>query len=553
MKMRGLILSLVLLVPSYALAEDLYFGESVAGSANGSSCANQLSAANFNNASFWGVGAGKISAGDTAHLCGTITTNLTAAGSGSAGNVVTILFETAAVLSPSACGSSGCLNLTSKSYMVVDGGTACGWVAMVNVDCNGRIYNTTVRPAGDNYGVVALSCVSCEFRNVRYGPFYTRTANDGNNPSGNSRVIFTSGIAGSDPFLVHHNSFEHAASSVVFIPGASTAGLAIYNNYFHEVNSSVDISNNNDGIVLAATVHDNHIGGTGNWDEPGCVAGHHNSLHAFGILGGNGGYNSGVKFYNNYVDGYWGSCSTAELFFESNETGGNRNLQVYNNVFAATYTVMNPLVAVNADIGTMEFYNNTLIGTYQSNDICFQAGTRTAALAPGSAVLYAKNNLYINCQTPSSMQDLPGYANVDYNMNVGPSPNPWHKRDLFVDTWYSTFAAWKAYCGCEANGIYNASATYANLNSDGSPKATSPTILTGVNLASLGITALNSTINGVQRPTSGSWDMGAYIYGSGSLGSSGSSRTLASTRAPRTIFNPATTRNPIGSARTAIQ
>ena len=66
-----LVVVLCLLLPTSVYAEDLYFSQTGGGS--GASCGDDFSAANFNNAAFWGVGAGKISAGDTAHLCGTIT------------------------------------------------------------------------------------------------------------------------------------------------------------------------------------------------------------------------------------------------------------------------------------------------------------------------------------------------------------------------------------------------------------------------------------------------------------------------------------------------
>ena len=84
---------LACLLSSFAFAEDLYFAQSAAGADTGESCAAAHGAIWFNTLGNWGAGVGKISPGDTAHLCGVITTALTAHGSGSSGSPIVILFE----------------------------------------------------------------------------------------------------------------------------------------------------------------------------------------------------------------------------------------------------------------------------------------------------------------------------------------------------------------------------------------------------------------------------------------------------------------------------
>jgi hypothetical protein len=71
----------------------------------------------------------------------------------------------------------------------------------------------------------------------------------------------------------------------------------------------------------------------------------------------------------------------------------------------------------------------------------------------------------------------------------------------------ANFAAWKAACSCDAHGAYNAS---NSVNSDGTLQANSPARGAGVNLTSLGIAGLNIGANGVARPATGAWDVGAY-------------------------------------------
>src|SRR3984893_17134985 len=72
----------------------------------------------FNNSGNWGNGATQIGPGTIVHLCGTFVgaqgaTMLTAQGSGSSGNPVTILFESGANLtSPAWSGVTGAIDIS---------------------------------------------------------------------------------------------------------------------------------------------------------------------------------------------------------------------------------------------------------------------------------------------------------------------------------------------------------------------------------------------------------------------------------------------------------
>ena len=86
-------------------------------------------------------------------------------------------------------------------------------------------------------------------------------------------------------------------------------------------------------------------------------------------------------------------------------------------------------------------------------------------------------------------------------------------------SYYSSLASWQAACSCDANTL----TSNPLVNSNGTLQAGSPAIGAGVNLTSLGITGLNSDANGVARPTSGAWDIGAYQYAAAPGFSMGSS------------------------------
>ena len=96
---------------------------SAAGYNTGADCADAYAYTFFNYSGNWGRGSLGIGPGTTVHLCGTITSQLAAQGSGALASPITILFEANAKISVPVCSSAyGCLNLGSNSYITVDGG-----------------------------------------------------------------------------------------------------------------------------------------------------------------------------------------------------------------------------------------------------------------------------------------------------------------------------------------------------------------------------------------------------------------------------------------------
>ena len=95
-----------------AYSSEIFFvTQSGAGLHNGLSAENAFSASDLNNSGNWGIGAGKISGGDTVNLNGAITSSLTMQGSGSSGSVI-IIDGTSATL-------SGIFNASGRSYFTL--------------------------------------------------------------------------------------------------------------------------------------------------------------------------------------------------------------------------------------------------------------------------------------------------------------------------------------------------------------------------------------------------------------------------------------------------
>ena len=160
---------------------NVYVAQVAAGAANGSSCANADAAAFFNTAGNWGSGSTQIGPGTTVHFCGTITSAMTAQGSGASGSPLTLLFESGANITLPVCPSGGCLNIQNQNYIIVDGGTPCGYISQAMVNCNGTIQSTASGSAFGNgstsaFGVEATNCSNCEIRNLTIANVYQHTS-----------------------------------------------------------------------------------------------------------------------------------------------------------------------------------------------------------------------------------------------------------------------------------------------------------------------------------------------------------------------------------------
>ena len=452
-------------------------------------------------------------AGNTYELCGSITSQVAPSASGTSGSPITILFASNGILNPTVCPSTGCINIANLSWIVINGGAVCGYVNRVNVSCSGSIYPTASGSAYGNgatsmKGIQADSCANCEIENMDVYLYAHTSSTDA--PTGLIECVsIRSGEAAGNFIKVHNNVIHDCGSAIVYVPsGTNDTGPQSYNNYEYNNNSHMDISNNNNGTLTQALVHDNHFGATANWDttSPLC-SGHHNSLHAFAYTT----TNSGIQYYNNYIDGNWGNCPTSELFFEGNGSVNN-NCVIFNNVFNATYQQMNNGVVYATCGGASYFLNNTILGDVQPGD-------NGLALTPNSGATWVVENNLIgkisgtDYLTNAALATLTGGVTTwDYNLYSGNGSlsNVWAVNCGSGCTYYSTLAAWTTATTFDSHGQAGASSTFLATNSDGTLQSTSPAIGGGQNLTSLGFSALDSDIAGNPRPATGAWDAGAY-------------------------------------------
>lgn len=303
MLIRFLLTALLFLSCAPAWAEDIYIAQTAAGADTGANCANAHSAAWFNTAGNWGGGAGEIDPGDTAHLCGTISTQLTVQASGTVGNLITIRFEDGAKLSKASW--NGAALVSNKDYIVIDGGT------------NGIIENTDTGTAGsytyqDNaQGIWADPCNHCEIKNLTVQNIYIRTSATDSTPSWSQSVCMW--LAGTD-FKIHHNVCHDSAGGVIFSYNDGDTGVYYYNNESYHNSHNFVFSGAGGTHAGNVYYYNNYVHDLDTWDMAGCGPYHHSAIHSYSI-----GTPKAI------VDQFWiynnkwerpGACPTGWVFLE---------------------------------------------------------------------------------------------------------------------------------------------------------------------------------------------------------------------------------------------
>jgi len=492
-------------------AEDLYIGQSSAGGDTGADCANQKSAAWFNTAESWGAGANKISAGDTVHLCGTINTALEVQDSGSSGSPITILFESGAKISKTACGPNGCLNTNSKTYITIDGGT------------DGTIESTDMgtglggNSADYNIGIKAGGCNNCEIKNLNIRNMYVRTSNNDVLNSSSTKLEYNKPIGiqfnGSN-IKVHDNALSDHGTAIQNFYDNDETGVEVYNNEISRVGHSYSLAGANAKTTQGIfKYYGNYIHDYANWDSENCAIAHTSGIHVYGNWNGSKIYGNGeLWIYNNKIIGS-GVCATGQIFTETGtspwtEKDGTStaHLYVFNNLLLSGPDALAGNNILGAGGGNVQVYNNTVIGN--------GLGTCTVIGRP-STTMKMKNNYFAGCAV--LMSAFQGSA-------VSPAPdldyNVYAKCSGYNCFWVGTcdvsnFEAYRASSVVHDFFDIHSSADLKGTGgvdtTTGRPGIGSLVINKGLNLSSLGYKALNADLEGVLRGAD-AWDIGVYKY-----------------------------------------
>ncbi|HKT47028.1 MAG TPA: choice-of-anchor Q domain-containing protein [Candidatus Acidoferrales bacterium] len=475
-------------------AKDFYITQN--GGGTGASCSSSLGVAWFNTSANWGAGASQIGPGTTVHLCGRFNGTageqlLAVRGSGTAGHPITIKFENGAALFAPYWSPQGAISANNLSYITVDGGA--NGVIQNTANGTGLAYHQNSR------AIYMMGCANCTVQHLTMANIYVRRSNSDMAPTQTDLNCI---------YWLKSNNFT---ISYVTCHDAGWA-FAGYGNNFTLANSiayNVDhgLAFGPAGTVSGFSIHDNHIYNYSNWDSAQNSY-HHDGLH---IWGQNGGRVTNGVIYNNRFDGDSGVNITAHIYLQDSI----QDVAVYNNIF---------VVPATRTINVLWFAagTNNLPGGIATNNSAYNNfisagghGKGTALFIQGQHNFTAVNNVLIGGQANISFQfggSLSG-TGIDHNLYLdlqaaANDPNGFG----YLGQNFKTLDAWRGACHCDTNSRM-VSLAQIDANTAGQLLAGSVGINAGRNLMSMAtgnLLPLAHDAIGTQRPSGGTWDIGAF-------------------------------------------
>src|SRR6266852_2243475 len=489
-------------------AKDFYIAAHQAGAGTSTGCSSAKSYTWFNNSASWGTGAAQIGPGTTVHLCGTFVGThgqqlLIVRGSGTSTSPITIKFETNAILTAPYWSAFGAIHMAGQSYIVIDGGT------------NGLIKNTAngtgLGNAQDSRAIYAPTCTGCVIQNLTMANLYVRTS------------VSDLAVRQTAVNCVYWLNSNGLTITHVTCHDAGWAFAGYGNNFTLSYSNIYNIDHGlafgPQGTTSGFSIHDNHIHDYVKWDST-TNAYHHDGLH---IWGQNGGVATNGVIYNNLFDGDSGVNITGHIYIQDSV----KNVSVYNNVF---------LVPYNRTINSVWFSGITRAGVLPggpaTGNSAYNNFIRTGGHVRGAAIFAmaqsnftAVNNVLLGGNADISVQGGGYLSPAGINNNI--------YEDLLADAGslnafnyqghnYHDLASWQAACRCDSRSKL-VPASKINASSLGQLLSGSVAVSAAANLLNISagpLSALSKDKIGAARPVSGSWDAGAYKFGSTPLPSS---------------------------------
>ena len=251
-------------------AADHYIAQSAAGLGNGDSCANATAISYYT-----GSWSGKVSAGDTVHLCGTLTSTLIIGASGSSGNPITVKFESGAKFSSSTAwgqDASSAIYASSKSYITIDGASTGIIENTDNGDALGHQDVTT-------YGIALLGCLNVTVKDLTIRNMYVHVSGGATSHT----FVQAINIVGGSNITTSGNTISHSGVGIWIASNSGTFSTAtISGNIVSYCNKCFVVALGEDTASIdGVDVNGNTCRLTPNWYEAGNLN-HGAAIHLWG-------------------------------------------------------------------------------------------------------------------------------------------------------------------------------------------------------------------------------------------------------------------------------
>ena len=458
--------------------EHIYISQSGSATGSASSCSSAKPVAWLNTATNWGDGSGKVSAGDTVHLCGVISQTVYVLGNGAPGNPVTVRFEPGARLSsPAWDASRGGLYAKGRQYVVIDG----VGVGIIENTANGT--GLTYRVSST--GLILYDCQNCEVKNLSVLNIYRRTPVSSDSEGSGLGIVL---LGNSSNSSVHDCTVSNVWKGItVAYLTARSSNVSIYNNSVSKTAVGITIgSGGTSAVADNINVYSNKIFDNYVWDGQLTDGGwyHADGIHAFAVHTGSA--INGLNIYSNEIGSNLGTHVTSWIYVEG---AGISNVNVYNNLLtsAGGSYPSTGYIGLKKPFGVNVYNNTGAAGSGKGIGVSLWAGAASVDI---------RNNIFYRVSSGVGASDTSTLKMCDKNNYYGLGNN-----QMYYQTRFYTLADWQSNLGFDRNSI----TADPLLSSDFRPASTSPARGRGDNLGS----PFNIDKAGVARPYTG-WTLGAY-------------------------------------------
>jgi hypothetical protein len=504
---RKLVLAVMFVIFAAAVssASDIYIAQVAAGGNTGADCADAHAMAFFNTASNWGSQAGQIGPGTTVHLCGTFNAPSGASeylvfqGSGTSGKLITILFESNALLT-APYWSGGVIDINGNSYVTVDGGGS-GGNGTIQATANGtnlanqQDNGACVISHGGNASNVAVQNLTCA--NIYID---ASVSDNGGEDTYGIDVWNTSNL------VIQNNTLHDMKWAIrnSYATGSTYSNLTVTGNNIYNMDHgwfAGDSNASGSAVMSNFYIYGNTLGSMTSWDNT-ADNNHHDGFH----LNTNSASTRFTNFYlyNNYYYGDPGTNANAGFFSYPASAAAESGIYVFNNLFVNTsagHCWANGPVGL-AVVGTSTVVNNTFVSATTSckdNGLIYEDG--------GTGVTF-QNNILQN--TPNAAMYVTSGTKISAsNYNDDYLSASW----FYSGNWYSSLASWQA-MGYDLNSTTGnpiLTSSYHLTNSGSAAWQKGNSLYSTCNgQPNPGLGALCFDKAGVARQNTGPWDMGAY-------------------------------------------
>ena len=475
---------LLLAVIAQTQAKNIFVAQASRGNNTGADAANAHPATWFNTGGNWGTGVARISAGDTVHLSGTISTGLTVNGSGTTSMPINILFDQDAKLSAPVWSPNAIT--VNEDWIIIDGGTN----GLIECTDNG----TTLGHRQENvYGIFG-SGTGITVRNLTIYKIYVRTpfstsdalrAGEGIELSGSNITVTGCTLREGDTMISltwtagRHKNYTITGNTI----GRCNHGITV---------GTADASAFLDSVIIA----DNIINDLDVW---GPISGNHlDGMIIFNESPNYSGRTNVLRIYGNRIGPNIGTINTAGVFVICYIDTQFQNLLIYNNIFTSRsgYAWSNGFIAAAGKDCIIA--NNTFIGS------CTAITTQHHASCYNNLAYGIDGGLVC---TPSASPLPPSntIANWDYNVLYFGKNSFLMVYNTYGDR-YDTKSSWQSATGFDTHSSTSKPAldTVTGMLKPGDTVATGK----GKNLSEY----FSTDFFGGTRPRAGegSWDIGAH-------------------------------------------